>query len=217
MTILNEAAHTGTPDSESPRWVPVVRAPGGPSLHPLIANRRSPRSLGGDAIAPAVLERMLEAARWAPSSSNSQPWAFIVTHRDDEGPHAALADLLMGGNRVWAPQAPLLLVSMAQVTGADGKPRASAMYDLGLAVSQLVLQASAEGLMVHQMGGFDRERARDVLAIPEGWEPLAVIAIGVLGPPEALPDAMRAGETAPRMRKPLAEIAFNGRFGVPLR
>lgn len=195
--------------------VPVVRAEGGPSLTPLIATRRSPRALGGAAIAPAVVERLLQAARWASSSMNAQPWSFIVVRREDAATHAQAVGVLMPGNVLWASKAPLMIVAVARVS-VEGKTSHTALYDLGLAVSQLVTQATSEGLAAHQMGGFDRAKAREVFALPEGWEPVVMIAIGEVGSPENLPDSLRAGETAPRTRKPLAEIAFGGRFGVAL-
>ena len=102
------------------------------------------------------------------------------------------------------------------MTRPDGKPHPYAPYDLGLAVSQMVLQATAEGLAIHQMAGFDRVRARDVFAAPETWEPVVMIALGYPGPADDLPDDLRARETATRTRRPLAETAFEGRFGNPM-
>ena len=201
---------------EPPVLEPVVGTAESASLHPLLARRRSPRALGGGRVPDATLRRLLEAARWAPSSSNGQPWSFIVFHREETATHVPAADLLMSRNRLWAPLAPLLMVALAQTRKPDGAPNPGALYDLGLAVGQLVTQATAEGLALHQMGGFDKARARDVLGIPEGWEPVVMIAIGLAGDAAELPEELRASETAPRTRRPLAETAFNGRFGLPL-
>lgn len=215
MTTTRESSRVPIQNIERPPLLPVILAEGGPSLTPLLAARRSSRSLVGEAIGEPVLVRLLEAARWAASSMNAQPWSFIVVRREDVGSHAAVSDLLMPGNRVWAPRAPLLLVALAQVT-VEGKPRATALFDLGLAVSQLVTQATAEGLAAHTMGGFDKLLSREVLGIPEGWEPVVVIAVGHEVAPDELPAEIAQRDTAPRTRKPLAQIAFEGRFGAPL-
>ena len=137
-------------------------------------------------------------------------------HRDNSAAHAPAAELLMSRNRLWAPNAPLLIAAFARTKNPDGSAYPIALYDLGLAVSQLVTQATAEGLAVHQMGGFDKARAREVFAVPDGWEPVAMIAIGHAGQADDLAQELRAGETATRTRRPLAEIAFEGRFGQPL-
>lgn len=194
----------------------VVRsADGVTGLHPLLARRHSPRSLGGARVADEVVVRLLEAARWAPSSGNGQPWAFVVVHRDDPE-HAAVAGLLSGRNALWAPAAPLVVAAFARTTDAEGRPRPASLYDLGLAVAQLIAQAGADGYAARQMGGFDKPRAREVFAAPAGWEPVVLIAIGRAGDPASIADELRAGEHAPRTRRPLADIAFRGRFGVPL-
>lgn len=217
MTVVREVSRDSIDRSSNPPLVPVILAEQGPQLTRVLAERRSPVAFGDEAVSEAELLRMLEAARWAASSMNAQPWSFVVARREDAAAHVRVADLLMHGNRAWAPRAPLLLVALAQVTTAEGKPRGSALFDLGLAVSQLVTQATAEGLAAHAMGGFDRARAREVLAIPEGWEPIVMIAIGHEAAGADLPADLAMRQTAPRTRKPLAEIAFEGQFGFPLR
>lgn len=194
---------------------PVTQTQEEVALHPLLARRRSPRALGGAPLPEVTVTRLLEAARWAPSSANKQPWSFIVVRREDALAHAPAADLLVSRNRLWAPNAPLLIVALAQTRNADGGANPIALYDLGLAVGQLVVQATAEGLAAHQMGGFDKVRAREVLAIPDGWEPVVMIAIGEAVSPEDVHEELRAAETALRSRRPLEEFAFEGRFGQP--
>ena len=196
---------------------PVTGAHEAGSLHPLLAHRRSLRALGGDRVPDAVLTRLIEAARWAPSSRNEQPWRFVVVRREDSSAHAAAADVLTHRNRLWAPQAPLLMLGLARLTLGDGKPNLHAHNDLGQAVAHLTVQAMAEGLAVHQMGGFDRVGAREVFGVPENCEPMVMLAVGYPGEAADLPEELRAQETAPRARRPLGEIAFEGRFGVPLK
>ena len=205
-----------TKNKHALRLEPVTQTQDEVALHPLLARRRSSRALGGEALPETTVTHLLEAARWAPSSANKQPWSFIVVRREDSAAHAAAADLLMSRNQLWASSAPLLIVAVARTQNPDGSAYPIALYDLGLAVAQLVVQATAEGLAAHQMGGFDKTRARAVFAIPEGWEPVTVIAIGHAGSPEDVHEELRAAETASRSRRPLAEMAFEGRFGQPL-
>jgi nitroreductase len=212
MTFLEQecvATHNGS------RLEPVSRDAGGTRLHPLLARRRSPLAFGGGPVPAETQARLFEAARWAPSSMNAQPWAFVVVHRGDPA-HADAVDLLMGRNRLWASRAPLLVAAVARTVDAEGRPNRYAHYDLGQAVAHLTVQATAEGLAVHQMGGFDRERASVLFAVPDGWETVSMIAIGSAGRPEELPAELRVSEAAPRTRRPLLEVAFANRFGRPL-
>jgi nitroreductase len=201
--------------AERPALESVVQADEAVALHPLLARRRSSRALGGEPLPDSTVTRLLEAARWAPSSGNRQPWSFIVVPREDAVAHARVTELLTGRNGWWAPKAPLLVVALARTHNPDGGAHPIALYDLGLAMGQLAVQATAEGLATHPMGGFDKGRAREVLEIPEGWEPVVVMAIGHVGPPEGVHEMLRATETARRSRRPLEEIAFDGRFGRP--
>ena len=204
-----------TSDRCLPPLEPVVQAEEAVALHPLLARRRSSRALGGEPLPESTVTRLLEAARWAPSSGNRQPWSFIVVPREDTVGHTRVTELLTGRNGWWAPKAPLLVLALARTRNPDGSAHPIALYDLGLAVGQLVVQASAQGLATHQMGGFDKARAREALEIPEGWEPVVLIAIGHAGPPGGVHEMLRATETARRSRRPLEEIAFDGRFGRP--
>lgn len=183
-------------------------------LHPIIAARWSPRALDpAGEVGERQLRALLEAARWAPSYGNTQPARYLVGRRGD-GTFARIFELLNRGNQAWAGSAAVLLLSCAVTVNEKGRiPRAE--YGVGLASENLVLQAVAEGLVAHQMGGFDAERARTAFGLPEDVTPLTVIAVGTLGEPEQLPEDRRAKELAPRRRLPLDEIAFSGEWGRP--
>ena len=175
-------------------------------LHPLLASRWSPRALDpthrldGDR-----LTALLEAARWAPSASNTQPWRFAVTLRGS-AEHAAVLDALAPGNRVWAHAASALLVVAAETVAPDGAARPWALYDTGQAVAHLSVQAEHEGLAVHQLGGFDRDRVRSVLAASGSVEPLVVLAVGRQDDRVELPEPFAVREAAPRTRLPLEQL-----------
>jgi len=189
-----------------------------PLLEP-IARRWSPRAFSERPVEPEKIGSLLEAARWAPSSFNEPPWRFLVAarHEDPEG-FERLANCLVEGNRSWASRAPVLILTIAKTYFGDNpeKKNRHAWHDVGLAAAQLVLQATALGLSTHFMAGFDRGKAREVFEIPEGYEPVAVIAVGYRGDPASLPPELQERERAPRSRKPLEEIAFRGRFGEPM-
>lgn len=182
------------------------------ALLPAIALRRSLRAFDPTPVAEDVLERLLEAARWASSSRNAQPWHFVIVTREDAEAHARVTAALTGRNSLWAPAAPLLLVASARLLDDRGRPNRHAAYDLGQAAAQLTLQAVSEGLMVHPMGGFDLEAVRAAIAAPEGLEPMTILAIGRAGDATALPAELQPLERAPRVRRPLAEIASRGRY-----
>ncbi|UVS76553.1 nitroreductase family protein [Actinokineospora sp. UTMC 2448] len=182
--------------------------------HPLIAARWSPRALDPDGVvAPDALRRMLEAARWAPSYGNTQPARYLVGPRGTSTFDRILA-LLNTGNRAWAFRAGALLVSCAQTANDKGEvPYAE--YGVGLATENLVLQAVAEGLVAHQMAGFDKAGVSAEFGLPETVRPLTAIAVGVLGPPELLAPEKRERETRPRRRIPAAELSFTDAWGTP--
>jgi nitroreductase len=184
-------------------------------LHPLLAGRWSPRAFDrGHELADADLVALLEAARWAPSGFNGQPWRFLAGRRGDptfKGIHQALRP----SNQRWAGQSSALLVGLARVRAADGTPARLGPYELGLAVGQLVVQASAAGLHVHQMAGFDGEAVRDEFGVPPEYEPFVVIAVGRLGDPADLPEELRVRELADRVRHPLDELAYAETWGRP--
>ncbi|SDD85794.1 nitroreductase family protein [Actinokineospora iranica] len=182
--------------------------------HELIAARWSPRALDPAGVVPAdALLRMLEAARWAPSYGNTQPARYLVGPRGTATFDRILA-LLNRGNQAWAGNAGALLVACAQTENAKGAvPYAE--YGVGLATENLVLQAVAEGLVAHQMAGFDAPGVAREFGLPASVVPLTAIAVGVLGSPDLLPEDRRARETAPRTRLPLRETAFTGDWGTP--
>jgi nitroreductase len=189
------------------------------SVHPILADRWSTRAYDDAPLDAGTVVALLEAARWAPSAMNAQPWRFLVGQRDANGPDAtwqAIYDTLAEGNRIWAKRAPVLILAVTRTTNEDGTPRPVAAYELGLAVSQLTTQAHSEGLHVHQMGGFDPASARLALGVPADFTPYVVIAVGRRGSDDHLPEFLRDREAAPRERRPLSDLAFAGTWGRPL-
>jgi nitroreductase len=187
-------------------------------VHELIKNRWSPRAFADTSVAPEALRSAFEAARWAPSSNNEQPWAFLVATKDDPPNFAKMLAILVEFNASWAKQAPVLALSVAHMkTQRDGKPNRVALHDVGSATSQLTFEANGRGLLVHQMAGFDAQKAREAFAIPADWEPVAAMAIGYPGDPESLPETLRERELAPRLRKPLNEFVMTGTWGHTAR
>ena len=183
-------------------------------IHPLLAERWSPKAFADRPIPADVLGSLLEAARWSPSSSNEQPWRFVLIHREDEAAHSRMVETLSDNNRLWADSAPLLIVGVvSMLRSRSGRLNAYAWYDLGQSVAHFSVQATAAGLHVHQMGGFDKEKARTVLGIPENFEPVVAIAVGYLGDVADLPDDLQASVANPRSRRPLQESIFNGKWG----
>jgi nitroreductase len=180
-----------------------------PLIHPLV-ERWSPRAYDPTAeVSTDVLRTILEAARWAPSANNTQPWRFIVARRGTDA-FTTVHDALMGFNQAWADSAAVLIVNIAETADAEGKPRPWARYDLGQAVAHLTVQAQHEGLHTHQMGGFDGARIAEAFGLAEHLEVVSITAIGVLGDVDALPEPLREREVAPRLRKPLDELVVAG-------
>ncbi|HEV8328670.1 MAG TPA: nitroreductase family protein [Nitrospiraceae bacterium] len=187
-------------------------------IHDLLRQRWSPRAFDDRSIEPEKLLSLCEAARWAPSSNNEQPWRFIVANKDYETEWNRLLACLVEGNRKWAYRAPVLILSVASLNFEDDStPNRHAFHDTGMAVENLVLQATALGLSAHQMAGFDVEKARADLKIPSGYEPVAMIAVGYPGDLASLPDRLRQRELQPRSRRPISEWTFSGQWGEPLR
>ena len=179
-------------------------------LHPLIAGRYSPRAFDEThVISEAELTSLLEAARRAPSAMNRQPWSFIAARRG-EAAFEALFSALKPGNQIWAHRASALVAAVVDdgVPGTHGPTDPSRAYDLALAVGQLGLQAGALGLAVHQMGGFEAAEVRRLFSLPDGHHAMVVIAVGTVGDPEELPEALRAREGGPLQRRSLAEITW---------
>jgi nitroreductase len=177
-----------------------------PVLHDLLAQRRSPRGFSADRPVDAEsLRALLEAARWAPSANNSQPWRFGVARRGEPA-FDALTAALAPGNQVWAPNAGALVLIAAQTVGDDGREQRWALYDAGQAAAHLTIQAQAEGLAVHQMGGFDPDAAAAVFDLGEHVRPGVVLAVGWHDPQAQLPEPFASRERAPRVRLPLGEL-----------
>jgi nitroreductase len=177
-------------------------------LHPLLAGRWSPRAFDPEAVVTdGELTSLLEAARWAPSDRNSQPWRFVVARRGSDA-HKQIFTNLTPGNRRWAVAAPVLLLGAHVASSASGVPLRHAEYDLGQAMAHLSVQATALGLHVHQMGGFAGDSVVVDLELPEGVVPTVVAAVGRLGDPEVLPADLRFREVGLRTRHPLDEIVL---------
>lgn len=171
----------------------------------VLADRWSPRAFAADeTIDETRLASALEAARWAPSANNTQPWRFVVARRGTEA-HAQVHDSLVGFNQAWAGDAAVLIVAVAENADAEGNPRGFAAYDLGQAVAHLSVQAHHDGLHVHQMGGFDHDAVREAFGLEDRFEPLTVIALGPIGDPSTLPEVLQERESAPRARRPLVD------------
>jgi nitroreductase len=185
-------------------------------IHPLIRERWSPRAFCDKPIPAGVLRSLFEAARWSPSSSNEQPWAFIVATKEDSAPHDKLLSTLVQANKTWAQYAPVLAIAVSKLAfSRTGGPNRNAFYDTGAAVAHLTTQATAHGLFVHQMAGFDPQRAIEVFSIPVGWEPISAFVIGYPGDIRSLPETLRERELAVRTRKPLTEFVMSGNWGQP--
>src|SRR5947209_19543698 len=183
-------------------------------IHELLRRRWSPRAFSSRPVEPDTLRSLLEAARWAPSSYNEQPWSFIVATKEDEGEYARLLSCLVEGNIQWAQHAPVLMVSVAKLHfDENGKRNRHALYDVGQAVANLIVQATALGLVVHQMAGIFPDKIRELYGIPEGYEAVAGIALGYPGDPETLPERLRQRELEPRSRRSIQDFVFAWRWG----
>ncbi len=183
-------------------------------IHELLVRRWSPRAFADRAIEPEKLRSLLEAARWAPSSFNEQPWSFIVATKDDSAEYERLLGCLVEFNQGWAKAAPMLMISVASLKFAhNNKDNRHAMHDVGLASENLVIQATALGLFAHGMAGFDVEKARETYGIPDTHLPAAAWAIGYAGDTDSLDPQLRERELAPRERKQIAEFVFSGKWG----
>lgn len=182
----------------------------------LVSKRWSPYAFAPRMPPEVDLRSLFEAARWAPSSFNEQPWRYVVATKEDAAEHAKVLSCLVEGNQVWAKAAPVLALGCAALKHArNGKPNAAALHDLGLASASLTFEATARGLHVHQMIGIVPERVREVFRVPEDFQPLTGLAVGYLADPGALPENLRARDTTPRTRRPLAETVFGGTWGRP--
>lgn len=182
---------------------------------PAISERWSPRSFSPQVPDKAVLMRLFEAARWAPSAMNAQPWYFIIGSADTPDTHQKIFSTLRENNQRWAQHAPVLVLAVMNALRENGQPHRWAAYDLGQSVANLSIQATAEGLSVHQMGGFDREKAAELFHLPEGYEAMTAIAIGYAGSADALSGETYEQEVSPRTRKGFSEFIFGAEWGKP--
>ncbi len=189
-------------------------APNDFPVHELIRERWSPRAFADKPVPQGVLRSIFEAARWAPSSNNEQPWAYLVATCDDNENFEKMLSVLVEFNANWAKGAPVLAIAVAELAFAkNNAPNRNAQYDTGAASALLSVEATAQGLAVHQMAGFDPAKARLVFGIPAGWEAIAALAIGYPGDPASLPQPLKDREMAPRTRKPIAEFVMAGQWG----
>ena len=182
-------------------------------VHDLIRRRWSPRAFADRRVDPSTLGSLFEAARWAASSSNAQPWRFIVVTKDRPNEFAAFVECLASGNQVWAKQAPVLMLSVAHMHFDDQTVNRHALHDVGQAAANLAIQATALGMVIHQMAGFSMDKARETFRIPSEYEPVAAIAVGYQGQPGTLPERLREREQAPRSRDALESMVFAGTWG----
>lgn len=181
-------------------------------LHPLINGRFSPRAFSAEPLTDEQLELLLEAARWAPSSMNEQPWRFLVVRKGGEG-YDRLFATLTPSNQAWVKRAPVLVLNMVHRTlSRNGKENHHARHDLGVAIAQLTMQATALDLGVHQLGGFHPDQARDAFDIPQEIDLVSIIAIGHHGDPRELGPELEQREARRTERKPLSDLVSFGRF-----
>ena len=208
-TLPGMSSHASSTEPLSKTAVTVV------PVSDLVAERWSPRAFDADhRIGDDSLTALLEAARWAASSSNSQPWRFVVGRRGD-AVHDTLFQTLADGNKTWAGSAAVLILAVARTERDDGSALSHSTYDLGGAVAQMVLEATNRGLHVHQMAGFSADDAAEALGIESPFRPLTMIAVGRRTTPDTLGEELAERETADRERLPLTEIAF-AEWQVPL-
>ncbi|MCD1257463.1 nitroreductase family protein [Paenibacillus athensensis] len=181
-------------------------------IHPQFLTRWSPRSFSDQEVTEETLLSLFEAARWAPSGSNLQPWRFIVARTAEE--RASFHSFIVPANREWCEKAPVLTLLISHKLGHNDALNPAHAFDAGTAWGYLALEAANQGLITHAMGGFERQQAREALQIPDDYELHAVIAIGYRGPKEALAEKFQAREL-PSGRRQLSESLFAGRFGQP--
>ena len=176
----------------------------------LIAERWSPRALSSKAIPADTLRSILEAARWAPSCFNVQPWSYILATQENPEEHRRMAECLVPANRLWAEKAPVLMIGVASLRFAqNGQPNPHGPHDLGLATANLTLQALTMGIMVHQMGGILADKIRETYQVPRDCKPMTGIALGYPGDLNDLPEALQEKEKAPRTRKKMDTFVFS--------
>lgn len=179
------------------------------NIHPIIKKRWSPRAFSNQQVEKDQLRRILEAARWSPSSFNEQPWRFIIGIKGNEY-WDKLFECMVEFNQKWAGKAPVLLLALGKKTGSkNGKPNQVYQYDVGQSMAYITFQLMEEGLVAHQMGGFSKEKAREYFSVPDDYEPIAMMAIGHQDEPANLSPDFEEMELAPRQRKDMEELVLN--------
>ncbi len=182
-------------------------------IHELIKSRWSPRSFSNRKVDPELIRQLFDAARWAPSSFNEQPWRFIYARKEETERFKNLCSVMVKFNQRWATEAPLLILTVVKEQfSRNNNPNRVAEYDTGAAMSYLTFEATRHDLYVHQMAGIDLEKAREIFEIPDGYKPFTMAAVGYLGDPDNLDEDFRDTETGTRSRKGIDEIAFQGRW-----
>ena len=180
----------------------------------LLKRRWSPRTFSDRIVEPEKLLSLFEATRWAASSFNEQPWYFVLATKQEPEEHARLLGCLAEKNQQWASQAPVLMVSIAKLKfEKTGKPNRHAFHDVGLAVGNLIVQATAMDLFVHQMAGFSPQKVSETYRIPDDFEPVAAIAVGYGVDEKVLPEPFRAFDLGSRSRKPIGSFVFESTWG----
>lgn len=211
--ILSTSAQTVAVEE----WIKAKDADTVADVHDLLRKRWSPRAFSERTVTNEDLKTLLEAARWSFSSYNEQPWRFIIARKSDGADYERILSLLVPFNQAWAKSAPVLMITLAKRTFShNGNANLHALHDAGAALALLSVQATAMGLHMHGMAGFDRERTRQELGVPDDYEVVAAVAVGYLGSLESLPKDLKERELAPRQRKPLSELAFEGHWSHPL-
>ena len=183
---------------------------------PILAERWSPYGFEDRPVSEADLRSLFEAARWAASSYNEQPWNYLVATRENSAEFERLLSCLVEANQAWAKKAPVLVLGIVSLRFArNNQDNRAAVHDLGLAAGNLLAEATTRGLSVHHMIGILPDKARELYQIPEHFEAWTALAIGYKADPSKLPDALRERDLAPRQRKPLNKFVFTGQWGHP--
>lgn len=184
-------------------------------IHELLVKRWSPYTFADRSVSDDALRSLFEAARWAPSSYNEQPWSYIVATQENPEDFERVLSCLVEGNQAWAEDAPVLAIGCTSLNFVrNNKPNAAAIHDLGIASATLTFEATARGLFVHQMIGIEPDKVRQLYRVPEGVEPKTGLAIGYAADPGSLPEKFRERDLAVRTRKKLSEFVFGGEWGT---
>ncbi|MBN2731097.1 MAG: nitroreductase family protein [Balneolaceae bacterium] len=187
-------------------------------IHDLIKKRWSPRAFSEKPIEPGLLRQLFDAARWAPSSYNEQPWRFVVATKNHQEEYDRMTQVLNKNNKRWAPNAPVLMLTLKKDQfDKNNTINKHAAHDLGQAVSYMTFEAMRHNIYLHQMAGILPDVARELFHIPEHYTPMTMIAAGYLGNPDMLPDDLQKKEVSGRSRLEIDEIVFRGQWDNPKR